>query len=152
MPDAKRFWTKVNTGDDDECWEWNSTRHKKGYGVFLWNRKRARASRVAWQMTHGPIPSGMGVLHTCDNPPCCNPAHLFLGTQAANVQDMTKKGRRVDHLGEAHGRAILTERKVRDIRAALNAGQSTTNIAKAFGVSLSTISGIKTRATWKHLP
>jgi len=88
----ERFWAKVDRTDD--CWLWTACRTTHGYGQFRPERSRgAQAHRVAWELTNGPIPAGMLVLHRCDNPPCVNPAHLFLGTQSDNMRDMYAKGR-----------------------------------------------------------
>ena len=95
-PIELRFWEKVTRGDESECWEWTGFRKPEGYGVFLLKKGRyATASRFAWELTHGPIPDGLCICHTCDNPPCCNPAHLWLGTRADNNRDKTEKGRNV---------------------------------------------------------
>lgn len=83
------FWAKVDRRGPDECWEWTTGRERYGYGHSV----LGTASRVAWELTNGPIPDGQRVLHSCDNPPCCNPRHLFLGTQLDNVRDMMAKGR-----------------------------------------------------------
>lgn len=86
-----RFWAKVDRGDD--CWEWTGIKDPNGYGrcgMF----GETLAHRVAWKLTREAIPGGLFVLHRCDNPPCCNPDHLFLGTQADNIADMDHKGRR----------------------------------------------------------
>lgn len=75
------------------CVEWQGGRDKDGYGQTVVGGRKQRAHRVAWERIHGPIPAGMKVLHKCDNPPCVNPGHLFLGTQADNVRDCWDKGR-----------------------------------------------------------
>lgn len=104
---ACRFWDKVCFGQPDACWEWAGARKgSQGYGEFGVNRMPATAHRVAWELTHGPIPDGLFVLHRCDNPPCCNPAHLFLGTHQDNMADRDAKGR------VAHGDAHYTRRRL----------------------------------------
>lgn len=96
MTRADRFWSKVDTSDGlFGCWIWTASRFTKrgGYGQFHEWPKVRYAHRVAWELTHGPIPDGMVVMHACDNPPCVNPQHLSLGTIADNAQDMVAKGR-----------------------------------------------------------
>jgi hypothetical protein len=92
-----RFWSKVDkSGGPDACWNWmaKSRSHSgNGYGNFNYNGKAAHAHRVAWELTNGPIPNGLFGCHKCDNPLCCNPAHLFLGTAKDNSADMHAKGR-----------------------------------------------------------
>ena len=87
---SKALWNRVAVQEPDACWEWQGTRFPSGYGHFSHNRY---AHRLVWELTYGPVPKGAGVCHTCDNPPCCNPDHLFLGTQKDNVADMLHKGR-----------------------------------------------------------
>lgn len=91
---ADRFWAKVDRSGD--CWLWMGKRIVK-YGYF----NHRRAHRVAWELTHGDIPKGLYVLHSCDNPPCVNPAHLRLGTQFDNMADMHDRGRGRWHRPEA---------------------------------------------------
>ncbi len=88
------FWD--NVAKTDTCWLWRGPFNDYGYGTVcarVGDKRNHRAHRVAWELACGPIPSGLWVLHTCDNPPCVNPSHLFLGDRAANMQDCAKKGR-----------------------------------------------------------
>ncbi len=87
---SNRFWDKVNK-DGDNCWEWQAAT-RDGYGMFWFNGKIVPAHRVSWELSFGKIPSGMQVLHTCDNRKCVSPLHFFLGTQADNLQDAVNKG------------------------------------------------------------
>lgn len=88
-----RFWAKVNCKTKSECWEFLAFKDKDGYGRFSIGGNDMSAQRAAWIVAVGPIPKGMHVLHDCDNPPCCNPAHLFLGTHTDNMSDARRKKR-----------------------------------------------------------
>jgi len=93
IPLADRFWASVDIRGPDECWPWLGRRLPRGYGVIAVGREKRRAHRVAWELTCGAIPAGLNVCHRCDHPPCCNPAHLVLWTQAENMADAAAKGR-----------------------------------------------------------
>lgn len=102
--EAERFWAKVSKGDGaDTCWEWRGSKMgEHSYGFFGHSEGRTvRAHRRAYELSFGIIPVGLNVLHRCDNPPCCNPSHLFLGTQADNIADMIAKGRQAWRSGNA---------------------------------------------------
>jgi hypothetical protein len=88
----ERFWEKVEKKENG-CWEWTAYKMRLGYGMFTFDKIFQLAHRIAWKITNGPIPEGLDVLHRCDNPPCCNPDHLFLGTHKDNMQDCVSKGR-----------------------------------------------------------
>jgi len=88
----ERFWAKVDK--TDSCWVWTGATLRRGYGQIRIPVKKAKqAHRLSWEIHNGPIPDGMLVCHKCDNPPCVNPAHLFLGTQSDNNKDCVRKGR-----------------------------------------------------------
>ncbi len=102
-----RFWDKVDMSTPDQCWEWQAYRDRKGYGQFgLPGRRIGYSHRIAYALANGDLRDGQDecVLHRCDNPPCCNPHHLFVGSVADNNQDMRRKGR--DARGPELGRAI----------------------------------------------
>lgn len=104
---AARFWCKVAIKGVEDCWVWQSRATANGgYGAISFGRGyKERAHRVAWMLTNGPIPEGKCILHACDNPPCCNPKHLFIGTKLDNTHDAMKKGRLKPppiHRGENH--------------------------------------------------
>jgi hypothetical protein len=122
------FWDRVARGDG--CWEWTLCRDRHGYGrVTIPGKRTHLAHRVAWMLTNGPPPPGLFVLHNCDNPPCVNPDHLRLGTQADNMHDMALR-RRSGHLtkphrilrGEGVGTSKLTQDSVDAIRVRYAAG------------------------------
>jgi hypothetical protein len=116
MDDAT-FWRKVKIGSDDECWPWTQSKTWFGHGRVWFRDKAWVAHRVAWVRSVGEIPDGLLVLHSCDNPPCCNPAHLFLGTNADNTHDMQAKGRehwsKRSHCKNGHDFAVHGRVRVR---------------------------------------
>jgi plasmid maintenance system antidote protein VapI len=146
---AERFWAKVDTSGD--CWLWTGARNRTGYGTFLIRTGvTAKANRLAWELTNGPIPDGLSVLHTCDQPACCRVEHLYLGTQQDNMRDMVTRGR--SGRGEKH-RHKLTAAQVLEIRSRYAAGgTSHIKLAREYGVAYPTISHLLTGRTWRHLP
>jgi predicted XRE-type DNA-binding protein len=173
IPPAERFWAKVTKADSGECWGWTARITSDGYGQFREGGKgsrNVRAHRFAYELTKGPIPEGLLVCHTCDNPLCCNPAHLFVGTVADNAADMVAKGRSCRGAahrnygkawakatpeqrarGERNGTSKLTANMVREIRRFYQQGMRQVDLASRFGVEQSNISNIIRRKTWKHV-
>ena len=132
------------------CFLWTGAVDGCGYGwIGARNRGMLRAHRVSWELHRGPIPLGMCVLHRCDNPPCVNPEHLFLGTQWDNTNDCKAKGRLNRARGTAHARNKLTEQQVREIIGGSKLKRSA--LAEKYNVSWTTISHIKNRKIWKHI-
>jgi len=144
-----RYWAKVKKSDG--CWIWTAGRSPEGYGVIEAGRRgigKIRAHRASWIIHNGAVPL-LHVLHRCDNPPCVNPAHLFLGTDAENHADSAIK-RRHSH-GTKHGSAKLSEAQVAQVRCRLSAGESQRSLAREFACSQATISAINRRETWRFL-
>lgn len=149
LPDDQRFWAKVDRRGPDECWPWKAGKTARGYGSFFIAGKAENAQRVAFYLTHGYWPV-MG-RHTCDNPPCCNPAHVIDGSHADNMQDMKERGRQFSLRGEAHCASKLTETDVVSIRRRLAAGEARTALAGEYRVSYMLISRIEKRQVWVHV-
>lgn len=136
----ERFTAKVSARASD-CHEWTSTIKKDGYGSF-WLGKPTPAHIAAWKLFRGEVPSGLCVLHKCDNRRCVNLDHLYVGTHKDNVRDMHARKRFVGH-------RTLKQHDVSDIRAMLDEGRwSQTEIAHLYGVRQPAISKIKTNRTW----
>ena len=127
---------------------WLGQVDKDGYGRVVYQRKVVRAHRLSYLLHIGEIPDGLFVLHTCDNPDCINPDHLFLGTPKDNMVDKMRKGRGADLRGEKNSRAKLSTQQVLEIRKDKRA---VGEVAKAYGVSHGLISGIKTKTRWSHI-
>jgi hypothetical protein len=187
--DAKtRFWSKVSEDGPlpercpelGPCWLWTAGCSKNGYGQFSIGRQGYSTHRMAWIFTNGPVPAGISVLHRCDNPPCVNPGHLFLGTQLDNRRDCVRKGRTATGdrqgsrahpetctygdrnglrlhperaaMGERNARAILNAGQVLSIRRAYASGGVTYKaLGQQFGVSTSQVALIVQRKKWKHI-
>lgn len=147
-----RFLGNIDIQYYDSCWEWKLGKSKDGYGKVKIQGKTKVASRVSYEMFFGAIPDGMLVCHTCDNPPCCNPKHLFLGTYADNTHDKINKGRSNYLFGSKHQNTKLTEDQVREIRLLYSTGNYTqVELSKIFGTCFQNISDIISHKRWKWL-
>ena len=113
----ERFWEKVDKRGPDDCWEWKGGISGNGYGTFWLERQSFRAHRVFYELFIGKIPNGLLVCHTCDNPKCVNPNHLFLGTYKDNMQDAVKKGKLLGARGDRNGSHTHPERVARGDRS-----------------------------------
>lgn len=151
----RRFWSKVTKRKPDECWPWHRTVNANGYGHYSIKANRTTqvaflAHRIAYFLTYGDFPESAHICHRCDNPPCCNPKHLFLGNPQTNNQDKVSKNRQ--HKGMTHPFHKLTDADVRKIRKGYAAGGTSLSIiAREYGMAVSTIHALIQRRTWKHL-
>ncbi len=153
-PIKDRFFEKVKKGES--CWTWIAHKCPYGYGrMYDWRdgiRKIFFAHRISWEIHFGAIPQGLKVLHKCDNPPCVNPDHLFLGTNKDNYDDMVSKGRDRHAKGTDHPHAKLTDDCVREIREKLESRLVTQkSLAEEYGVARGIISLIYKNKAWKHV-
>jgi HNH endonuclease len=131
------------------CWEWTKGRKSGGYGCLRVGDSTMTAHRYSYELVHGPVKDGLYVLHSCDNPPCVNPAHLRLGSHQENMQDAVE--RNYNRKGENHYSHKVTEKEVRAIRA-LAGTMSQVEISKLFGLSKGSVNHIISRKKWKHIP
>lgn len=150
----QRFWSHVNK--TETCWLWTACRRSATchYGVVKYNKKMLLSHRVAWELTNGPIPDGLCVLHHCDVRHCVRPDHLFLGTHSDNSYDASRKCRLPGNRsqGEKSSNHKLTENQVREIRTLYLLGKHTQRmLAKQFGIDDSEICRIVNRHTWTHI-
>lgn len=151
LPLAERYEMKVDrSGGKDACHPWTANA-VDGYGLIYANGGQRSAHRVGWELLHGDIAPGLFVCHTCDNPPCQNPAHWFLGSPKENSEDRERKGRGHRSRGEASPNARLTDPQVLEIRRLSKDGCTIRDLASRFGVGRMTISKVIHRVTWSHL-
>ncbi len=173
------FWAKVARSDKDACWPWIGRYTRRGYGALTYHQRLWNAHRLAYTLTYGPIPDGMMVCHSCDNTLCCNPSHLWLGTNADNMHDAHVKGRMAQgehwrdvHMatlarGERNGKYTHPERSARGERVNTNkltseqvlairaryaqGGITQAELAHEYGVNKPAIYKIVHGLNWKHL-
>ncbi len=144
------FRAKIDKRGPDDCWEWQAFCNPAGYGMFRLGGQTYQAHRIAYKLAKGE-PGDLCVCHTCDNPKCCNPNHLWLGTCADNGRDMAEKGRATR--GEKNPNSVLTLAQVIEIKAMLKdySWGVASALGKKYGVSEATISKIKTGQKWAHV-
>lgn len=138
------------TSSDRGCWLWTGAKTRGGYGHFSIQRRVVRVSRIMLHLYLGLDLRGPWLArHTCDNPPCCNPAHLVAGTQQQNVEDMWQRNRGL--LGERMATSKITERDVKEIRRRDAAGEGSSAIARDYPISYEQVRRIIRRKTWAWL-
>lgn len=141
--------------DFSGCWLWTGAKSSSGYGHLGIKGKNVKSHRLSWLLFHGKIPDGMEVCHTCDNPACVNPNHLFLGTHQENMEDMKNKGRAVGFPGEFNPKAKLCYTEVLEIRKIWDNNKSKYGLLKSlsheYDIPLSTMAKIVNHTTWKSL-
>lgn len=138
--DAARFWGRVEKTDG--CWLWRAGTNR-GYGIAWVGGRIKKAHRVSWEEVNGPIPPGMFVCHRCDNPPCVRPSHLFLGTNADNMRDMSEKGR-------GYLRSPITAHDAIDIVSLYAFGATQLELARSYGITQSAVSLIVHGKNWSR--
>lgn len=140
LPIADRLLSRIEV-TAGECWFYTGTRDKDGYGqIGIGRGRQYRAHRVAYETFVGPISRGAFVCHACDNPPCINPSHLFLGSARENALDMWQKQRKEPLRGVHHPMAKLSDEQVADIRRLRADGHTLTRIANLYGISFQHVS------------
>jgi hypothetical protein len=144
----ERIKNNININNKTGCWEWKLRRDKDGYASINLGGNRERCSRISYQIYKGQIPNKMLVCHTCDNPPCVNPDHLFIGTHKDNMDDMVSKGK--NKKGTNNGRHKLNNNMIKEIKK-LYPIKSMPTLAKMYNVSVVNISSIIRGKIWKHV-
>lgn len=147
------FWAKVQKAGADECWPWTGAAGPSGHGQLRFRKKHTRATAVAWKFAHGDWPpTGKHLCHKCDNPPCCNPAHLFLGTPKDNMQDCIDKGRfrfLAPRRGVLNNKARLTWELVAEVRRRYSASETISELARLLGFARSTLREVVNGRNWQ---
>lgn len=144
----ERFWAKVSKGAD--CWEWTAALGTTGYGVVTVRGRKQTAPRVAYELTMGPIPAGVCVLHRCDNRRCVRPNHLYLGSYRDNALDRESRGRSHDRGGVRNGRARVSAAEVRQLRE-LRGAVTQEALARRFGISQTQVGAIQRGISWSSV-
>lgn len=143
-----RFWNNVNVGEVWECWNWKLSTDRYGYGKVKISHGCYISHRAAYEMHHGSIPDEKHILHSCDNPICCNPNHLHPGTRSENMQEMIRRGR--------HGKgytykAKMTREKVDMLKIDFNSGMSKHALSRKYNISCRTVREILSGEIWRRV-
>lgn len=141
-----RFWDKVER--TNTCWNWIGSLTDRGYGEFVVNKKKRKAHILSWMDFHQADTNGLCVCHTCDNPKCVNPEHLYLGTPQDNMNDKVARNRQSKMPGESHPMAKLSREDIINIR---NDRRSSRDIGKEYGISHSHVLRIKKGEKWNSV-
>lgn len=145
------LWRRIDKSGD--CWVYTGkwlTRPRLGYGSVSWRGKQHLVHRLSWELANGPIPNGLKVLHKCDNTLCVRPEHLFLGTQAENIEDMRRKGRAVHLIGDDNSCTILSDFQVQCIREIVELTGNPRGLQKLLAGLLNTTSGRINNIVWRR--
>lgn len=159
---TERFWSHVQVGEPDECWDWTGTTTIHGYGRFKVSGKMISVHRYSYELSRGNLPSDLDICHTCNNRRCVNPKHLYAGTAKQNVADAIRAGTQHNfqktgtrgtrrHRGTAVVGAVLTEQRVLEIFHRVRAGETHRAIAFEYGVGKTTVSKIASGQCWGWL-
>ena len=140
-----RFWSKVLVAGPTDCWEWQANKNNKGYGLYRPGglAPKRLVHRLSYEAHNGPIPAGMVIRHSCDNPACVNPAHLLAGTQKENMEDAAWR--------ERIGNTMLSAAQVIAMRRSYVAGERADDIADRFGMQRSAVNDVVNGRSWQHL-
>jgi hypothetical protein len=151
LPNTEKvFWSRVIAGGRADCWLWTGGLHHQGYGRFKFKGKLRLAHRLSWEFTRGHIITTTHVLHRCDNPPCVNPNHLFLGSHLDNMRDMKSKNRHPH--GERNGSSKITDKDVRRIRSLYKTELiSHEELGLIFNINKATVTRIISKESWSHV-
>lgn len=147
-----RFWASVAVSSSVvDCWEWRGRTGRGGYGIISVAGRNQRASRIAYEMVHGPILPALIICHSCDNPACVNPMHLRADTPRSNTREMVAKGRNADRRGEKHPMARLAPDDIKAIRSLARIGWTQKAIGARYGIGPGQVGKIVRRENWSHI-
>lgn len=148
-----KYATRISVGAPGDCWLWLGAKASAGYGHGHRNNVHFYAHRAAYESQHGEgSAAGWVIRHTCDNPPCCNPGHLLIGTHADNMADMVERGRRNAVFGERVNTARMSECDVLEARRLAAAGSPVVDVARMFSLEYGAMRALIKGQTWRHLP